>query len=59
MEYERMLTVKEVAERLRVHVGTVRRWLEEHELRGVKLGGQAGWRIRESEVERFLKERES
>jgi excisionase family DNA binding protein len=59
MEYERMLTVKEVAERLRVHVGTVRHWLEKKELSGIKLGGQAGWRVRESELERFLKARES
>jgi excisionase family DNA binding protein len=58
MEYERMLTVKQVAERLQVHANTVRRWLDERELRGVKLGGKAGWRVRESELRRFLKERE-
>ena len=59
MEGERLLTAREVADRLRVHVGTVRRWLEENQLRGIRLGGGAGWRIRESELERFLKERES
>jgi excisionase family DNA binding protein len=58
LEYERMLTVRGVAERLRVHVGTVRHWLEERQLHGIKLGGRAGWRIRESELQRFLKERE-
>ena len=53
-----MLTVKQVAERLQVHANTVRRWLEERQLRGVRLGTRAGWRVRESELQRFLKERE-
>ena len=59
MEGERLLTVKEVAERLRVHAVTVRRWLESQELHGYRLGQRAGWRIPESELMRFLKERKS
>ena len=54
-----MLTVKQIAEHLNVHVNTVRRWLESGQLHGVNLGGSTGWRIRQSELERFLKERES
>ena len=54
-----MLTVKQVAERLQVHVGTVRRWLESKELSGVNLRGKAGWRIPEYALQQFLKERES
>ena len=54
-----MLTVKQVAERLQVHAGTVRRWLESRELRGVNLRGKAGWRIPESALREFLKERGS
>lgn len=57
MENEKLLTVKEVAERLRVHTGTVRRWLEEEKLHGYRLGGSTGWRVNESEVARFLQER--
>lgn len=59
MDYEGMLTVKEIAERLKVHAGTVRKWLEEKQLRGVRLGGSTGWRVPEAELVRFLKERES
>ena len=56
---DRLFTVKQVADRLQVHANTVRRWLDEQQLHGVKLGRKAGWRVRESELERFLKERES
>ena len=59
MMEERMFTVREVADHFRVTATTVRRWLESGDLRGVKLGDRAGWRVRESELERFLKERES
>jgi excisionase family DNA binding protein len=41
----RMLTVREVATRLQVHEESVRRWLREGQIRGVPLGGRAGWRI--------------
>ena len=54
-----MLTVKEVADRLKVHENTIRGWLDRRALRGIRLSGKAGWRVRESELERFLKERES
>ncbi|HEV2123133.1 MAG TPA: helix-turn-helix domain-containing protein [Chloroflexota bacterium] len=56
MERERMLTVKEVAERVRAHEVTVRRWLAEGRMKGYRPGGtKLGWRIPESEVERFLR----
>jgi excisionase family DNA binding protein len=55
---ERMLTVQEVVARLRVHPNTVRRWLAAGELKGARLGGtKAGWRIPESEVERYVADR--
>ena len=55
MEGERMLTVRQVAERLQVHVITVQRWLRSGRLRGIRLGGtKAGWRIPASELQRFL-----
>src|SRR3954447_11780216 len=39
MENDRLFTVPEVAERLRVKHETVRRWLREGRLRGIRLGG--------------------
>lgn len=53
-----MLTVTEVAERLRVNPETVRRWLKEGRLKGVMLGGKrAGYRITEGDLDRFLQSR--
>ena len=50
-----MLTVSEVAERLRLKPETVRRWLRSGKLHGVSLGSDsAGWRVPEAEVERLL-----
>jgi excisionase family DNA binding protein len=51
----RLLTVPEVAERLRVTPETVRRWLRSGRIQGVALGSdRAGWRIQESEVTRII-----
>ncbi len=44
---------------LKVHEQTVRRWLKQGELHGVLLGRKAGWRIRASELDRFLAERDT
>lgn len=52
---EQLLTVDEVASRLRVHEWTVRRWLKVGELDGYKIARK--WRIRPSAVHRFLDER--
>lgn len=54
-----MLTVDAIAKQLDVNPYTVRRWLREGKLRGSDLGGNAGYRVRASEVERFLRERET
>ena len=56
---ERLYTVPEVAERLRVSPHTVYAWLRAGRLKGIRLGGtRAGYRIRQSELERFLEEAE-
>ncbi len=56
---ERYLTVPEIAEQLRVTEDTVRRWLRERRLRGFMPGGpRGGYRVRESELERFISELE-
>jgi excisionase family DNA binding protein len=55
MDEDRLLTVSEVAERLRVYPETVRRWLRSGRLNGIRLGGtKLGYRIPESEVRRLL-----
>lgn len=51
---ETWLTVRDVAARLRVSEWTVRRWLRGRELRGRNLGGRGGYRVRASEVARFM-----
>ena len=57
MGSERLLTVPEVAERLRLHPDTVRRWLREGRIQGAMMGGRAGgYRVHESEVERVAAE---
>jgi excisionase family DNA binding protein len=51
--------VPEVAELLRVGPETVRRWLRRGELHGFLLGGtKLGYRVRGSELLRFIQERE-
>ena len=57
MSEERLLTVEQVAERLQVHIETVRRWLRSGELEGRDLGHRVGYRVRESDLEEFIERR--
>jgi excisionase family DNA binding protein len=52
---DELLTVNQVAERLKLHPETIRRWIREGRLHAIKLVGRdrAGFRIRESEVARL------
>jgi excisionase family DNA binding protein len=59
MAKERLMTVEEVAEQLGVNLDTVRRWIRNKELEAIDLGGRAGYRITESDLERFINERRS
>ena len=55
MNEQRLLTVREVADRLRSSPETVRRWLRQGKLRGFRPGGtRLGYRVAESELQRFL-----
>ena len=54
---EKLLTIDEVAEMLRVHRNTVEGWLHSGALSGYKLGGKL-WRIPESALDEFLKKGE-
>ncbi len=57
MTNERLLTVREVAERIRSSPETVRRWLRQGRLRGFRPGGtKLGYRVLESDLQRFLSE---
>lgn len=49
-----MLTVDQVGQRLQVSPWTVRKWLREGKLGGVNFGGQVGWRISETDVQKLL-----
>jgi excisionase family DNA binding protein len=54
MSEQRLLTVREVAERLRSSPETVRRWLRQGKLRGFRLGGtKLGYRVTESELDQI------
>jgi acetyl-CoA synthetase len=46
-------TVDEVAEKLKVDAETVRRWLQDEKLKGVKMG--KSWRISESALIEYMK----
>ncbi len=47
-------TVKEVAERLKVHPQTVKDWLRAGKLEGVNFGGRTGWRITDAQLREFV-----
>jgi len=50
-----LLTVDDVAERLKVHPESVRRWLRDGTLAGHLVTRRAGWRIPESAFLRFAR----
>lgn len=54
---ETLYTPAEVAEILKIKEHTVRQWLRNKELRGVKLGGI--WRIKESALKQFVDQNET
>jgi excisionase family DNA binding protein len=57
MTEERLLTVPEVADRLRLSVFTVRELLKEGRLRGFRLGGtKSGWRVSPEDLDAFIRE---
>ena len=52
---KQLLTVPEVAEQLSVTEETIRRWLRDGKLEGIRLSRRAGWRVRPESVEALLK----
>ncbi len=57
MPHDRYQNVQELADRLEVAEATVRRWIKSGELRAIDIG--KGWRIADTDLERFLKARET
>jgi excisionase family DNA binding protein len=54
MAEPQLLTVAEVAQRLRVSTATVTSWLRDGRLKGYRVGGKrAGWRIEEPVFQAF------
>lgn len=57
MAEEELLTVEEAARRLRLSQETIRRWLREKRIRGIRLAtARAGWRIPAAAVDEMLSE---
>lgn len=55
MDNDQFLTVKEVAQRLRLSTKTIHRWIAAGKLQGYWAGSdRAGWRIRASDVDTVL-----
>jgi excisionase family DNA binding protein len=53
-----LLTVQQVAARLKMNPETVRRWLREGKLRGYLLGGdRSGYRVAEHDLDAFIRAR--
>ena len=52
---DKFLSVNEICEILKVRRGTVVGWIRAGQLRGFKLGGGRFWRIRERDLNRFIK----
>jgi excisionase family DNA binding protein len=52
---DKLLTVGEVAERLKIKRRTVIRWILDGRLRGFKLGQGRFWRVRERDLKKFIK----
>jgi excisionase family DNA binding protein len=51
---EQWYTLKEIAEKFKVTVQTIRNWIRQGKIRAIKLGGN--WRISQSEVDNFTEE---
>jgi len=57
MANDTLYTVEDIARFLSVHPETVRKWIKSGEMRAIKLGGPAGYRISQSALDQFLRER--
>jgi CTP synthase len=56
---DQLLTLEDVADRIKVSVSTVRRWVKSNELRSIKVGNRGQYRISMEDLEEFLAEQEA
>jgi|WetSurMetagenome_2_1015567.scaffolds.fasta_scaffold15541_3 CTP synthase len=56
---DQLLTLEDVADRLKISVSTVRRWVKSSELRSIKVGNRGQYRISLKDLEEFLAEQEA
>jgi CTP synthase len=56
---EVLLTLEDVADRLKISVSTVRRWVKSNELRSIKVGNRGQYRINLRDLDEFLAEQET
>lgn len=54
MDLSQLMTVDEVAEQLKVHPESVRRWLRDGRLEGYRISRRGGWRIQPNSVREML-----
>ena len=54
---EEMLTVEDVSKQLKVHIRTVRKWIQDGELIAMDIG--RGYRIKKSDLQEFIKSRQT
>ena len=54
LQNDAIMTGSEVADFLRVHLSSVRRWSRSGELKAYKVGSRGDWRYREQDVLDFL-----
>jgi excisionase family DNA binding protein len=59
MNKDELLDVEAVAGELGVHIETIRKWIREKQLNAVNLGRRGGYRIRRSDLDEFLRKRET
>ena len=52
-----LYTAPEVAERLKLHINTVRRYIKEGKLKAFKYADNSRWRITSEELEEFIQRR--
>jgi len=53
---EKLYTPGQVAETLGLSIRTVREWLRQGKLKGVKIGSRGDWRVPESELDKFIEQ---
>ena len=56
-ESEQLLSVEDVARRLGLNPETIRRYLRQGAIKGVRFGFRAGWRIKEADLAAFLEQK--